>query len=46
MSFSVTSISFGLVDNHILRARLRDNYGNAQTSDIDLDLYIGNEDGK
>lgn len=46
MSFSQSSVNYRLEDSHILRATLYDSYGNIQESSIDLNLYIGNENGK
>ncbi|KAK1243347.1 hypothetical protein MKX07_003975 [Trichoderma sp. CBMAI-0711] len=45
MSFSASAQSYYLEDGHILRASVADEEGNYQESSIDLDQFIGNEDG-
>ena len=45
MSFSKTSTGFWLNNSHILVANLIYSGGTKQSS-IDLNLYIGNSDGK
>jgi hypothetical protein len=45
MSFSASAQNFYLEDGHILRASVADEEGNYQESSIDLDQFIGNEDG-
>ena len=45
MSFSASAQNFYLEDGHILRATVQDEGGNWQESAIDLDEFIGNEDG-
>ena len=46
MSFSRGSSRWWLEDGHILHARLQDYSGYFCDSSIDLNLYIGNNDGK
>ena len=45
MSFSQSSQNIQLIDNHILRAKVRDENGNWRQSEIDLNKFIGNYDG-
>lgn len=46
MSFSISSTDISLEDDHILRATVWNMAGKKMESSIDLDLYIGNKDGK
>lgn len=46
MSFDDTSKDIWLEHGHILHASCKDNQGDYVDSQIDLDLYIGNDDGK
>jgi len=45
MSFSATAESYHLHDGHILKAVVRNMEGEPCESEIDLDQFIGNEDG-
>ncbi|KAI0595188.1 hypothetical protein F4775DRAFT_570490 [Biscogniauxia sp. FL1348] len=45
MSFFTTSENIRLEDNHILRARLRKVNGDWVDSEINLNDFIGNNDG-
>ncbi|KAK3817783.1 MAG: Cyanovirin-N [Benniella sp.] len=45
MSFQLTSKNIRLVDNHILAASCQTREGGWQDASIDLNGYIGNEDG-
>ena len=47
MSFHLSSDegTLRIIDNHILEGSLRDKGGNYQNSTIDLDQFIGNDDG-
>jgi hypothetical protein len=46
MSFHLSAVSFELEDGHILKAVLHDSDGEEQESELDLNAYIGNNDGK
>ncbi|KAI0015801.1 Cyanovirin-N [Xylariomycetidae sp. FL0641] len=45
MSFHLTAQEIELRDGHILHARLQREDGGWQESEIDLDQFIGNQDG-
>ncbi|TGO35626.1 hypothetical protein BHYA_0152g00250 [Botrytis hyacinthi] len=45
MSFHLSAEDIRIDDNHILRARLRNENGDWQDAEIDLNQHIGNEDG-
>ncbi|KAF7906807.1 hypothetical protein EAF00_001085 [Botryotinia globosa] len=45
MSFHLSAEDIRIDDNHILRARLRNENGDWQDAEMDLNQYIGNEDG-
>ncbi|EHK18458.1 uncharacterized protein TRIVIDRAFT_216697 [Trichoderma virens Gv29-8] len=45
MSFAASAQNIWLEDGHILVASVQDREGNWQESRIDLDEFIGNEDG-
>lgn len=45
MSFHLSADNIHLVDDHILRASLRREDGEYQDAEIDLNSFIGNEDG-
>ncbi|CAI7678511.1 hypothetical protein N7533_003867 [Penicillium manginii] len=45
MSFHLSAVSFELEDGHILKAVLHDSDGEEQESELDLNAYIGNNDG-
>ncbi|KAH8800484.1 CVNH domain-containing protein [Xylogone sp. PMI_703] len=45
MSFHLTSEDIRIENNHILKANLRDADGNLHESEIDLNQFIGNENG-
>lgn len=45
MSFHLSADNIHLVDDHILRASLRREDGEFQDAEIDLNSFIGNEDG-
>ncbi|KAI5866315.1 CVNH domain-containing protein [Durotheca rogersii] len=46
MSFHASSEDIRLEDGHILKARLRDADGNYKDAEIDLNNFIGNDDGR
>ncbi|KAF9997700.1 hypothetical protein BGZ80_006942, partial [Entomortierella chlamydospora] len=45
MSFSATSMNVYLHHDHVLRATCQDEDGNWVESELDLDDFIGNDDG-
>lgn len=45
MSFHLSAASYELEDGHILKAVLRDADGEEQEAELDLNAYIGNNDG-
>ncbi|KAF7118536.1 hypothetical protein CNMCM5793_008066 [Aspergillus hiratsukae] len=45
MSFHLSAEDIRIEDNHVLVARLRDSNGELQDASIDLDQFLGNEDG-
>jgi hypothetical protein len=45
MSFHLSAENIHLVGDHILRASLRREDGEYQDAEIDLNFFIGNEDG-
>ena len=45
MSFHLSAEDIEIKDNHILFARLRNEEGELQESEIDLDEFLGNNDG-
>lgn len=45
MSFHLSAVSYELEDGHILKAVLRDAEGEEQDAELDLNAYIGNNDG-
>lgn len=45
MSFHHSAEDIKIEDNHILVAKLADSEGEMQDASIDLDEYIGNNDG-
>ncbi|RBR23781.1 uncharacterized protein FIESC28_03397 [Fusarium coffeatum] len=45
MSFSASAESYHLHDGHILKAVVRNREGEPCESEIDLDQFIGNQDG-
>ena len=45
MSFHLSAEDIRIDDNHILRARLRNENGDWEDAEIDLNEHIGNEDG-
>lgn len=45
MSFSASAESYHLHDGHILKAVVRNRDGEPCESEIDLDQFIGNQDG-
>lgn len=45
MSFHLSAEDVRLEDNHILLARLRNEEGDWQDAAIDLDSFLGNDDG-
>ncbi|KAJ5398223.1 hypothetical protein N7509_006336 [Penicillium cosmopolitanum] len=45
MSFHLSAVSYELEDGHILKAVLRDADGEEQDAELDLNAYIGNNDG-
>ena len=45
MSFHLSAEDIEIRDNHILWARLRNEDGELQDSEIDLDQFLGNDDG-
>ncbi|KAL7622170.1 hypothetical protein AAE478_007673 [Parahypoxylon ruwenzoriense] len=46
MSFHATSEDIRLDDGHVLKARLRNEEGDYNDTEIDLNQYIGNNDGR
>lgn len=45
MSFHLSAVSYELEDGHILKAVLHDAEGEEQEAELDLNAYIGNNDG-
>ncbi|KAH6603834.1 Cyanovirin-N [Trichoderma cornu-damae] len=45
MSFEATAQHISLERGHILRASVKDQHGNWTNSEINLDEFIGNQDG-
>ncbi|KAJ5089035.1 hypothetical protein N7532_007719 [Penicillium argentinense] len=45
MSFHLSAVSIELEDDHILKTVLRDADGEEQDSELDLNQFIGNNDG-
>lgn len=45
MSFHQSAASYELEDGHILKAVLHDAEGEEQDAELDLNAYIGNNDG-
>ncbi|QSZ35385.1 hypothetical protein DSL72_008255 [Monilinia vaccinii-corymbosi] len=45
MSFHLSAENIRIDDNHILRARLRNEQGDWQDSELDLNNYLGNQNG-
>ena len=45
MSFHLSAEDIRIEDNHILRARLRNENGDWEEAELDLDQYLGNRDG-
>ncbi|KAK3817664.1 MAG: Cyanovirin-N [Benniella sp.] len=46
MSFKDSSKDISITDNHILTAKCRDDDGNWQDASLDLDQFIGNNNGR
>ncbi|RDW70979.1 cyanovirin-n family protein [Coleophoma cylindrospora] len=46
MSFHLSAEDIRIDDGHVLRARLRNEGGELVDTEIDLDRYIGNSDGR
>jgi hypothetical protein len=46
MSFHLSAEDIRIEDGHILKARLRTADGDWNDSEIDLNRYLGNDDGK
>lgn len=45
MSFHESAVDIRLEDEHILKARLRNEDGEEQDAEINLNDFIGNDDG-
>lgn len=46
MSFHLSAEDIRIEDNHILKARLRTESGDWNDSEIDLNHFLGNQDGE
>lgn len=45
MSFHLSAEDIRIEDNHVLVARLRDSNGELQDASIDLNQFLGNDNG-
>lgn len=45
MSFHLSAEDIRIEDNHILKARLRNENGDWQDAELDLNNHLGNQDG-